>query len=303
MPADLTPGHDGLLPFQLELSGIRGRFVRLGATIDEILTGHAYPRAIGEQLGQMLLFAGGLAGGLKFDGTFSLQIKGDGIVRMMVADCSNDGRMRGYASYDAARLGSADQGVGIFGKALLALSVDQTRIGGEIQQGIVSLDGESLTDAMLAYFRNSEQIRTGIKLDLVRDPETGAWRGGAIVLQALPQAQGQSSQVTDELWNEAMIFLSTVTGEELTDPTIAAHDVLFRLFHEQGVRVYSTIGLRAQCSCSEARVIGMLRNFTPDALEEMRMEDGGIEVSCQFCNRLYSLPAAELSALFQAKQH
>ena len=303
MLGDLAPAADGMLPFQLERSGIRGRFVRLGPTIDEILTNHEYPLAIGEQLGQMLLFAGGLAGGLKFDGTFSLQVKGDGIVRMMVADCSNDGRMRGYASYNAARLGADDRGLAIFGKALLALSVDQTRVGGEIQQGIVSLEGTTLVDSMLTYFRDSEQIRTGIKLALLRDPASSAWRGGAILLQALPRSSAQTSQPTDDLWNEAMMFLATVSDAELALPSLAANDVLFSLFHEHGVRVYPTVRLRAQCSCSEVRVMGMLRTFTPEALDEMRLEHGGIEVSCQFCNRQYALPAEALDELAAAARH
>lgn len=297
LPTDL------LRPFQLEGSGLRGRFVRLGRTLDRVLEAHAYPEPVSRLLGELLVLTGGLAGGLKFDGMFSLQVRGDGPVGFMVADCTNHGRMRGYASFDADAIGAA-QGEGeLLGRGLLALTVDQTRIGGELQQGIVSLEGRTLTDAMLAYFRTSEQIRTAIKLAIARDPDTGGWHGGAIILQALPAAPGAAEEAALEAWREAMLLLETASEEELTGPDLDPDTVLYRLFHEIGVRVYHALPLEAGCSCNEARVRAMLARFPAATLAEMRLPDGSVEVTCQFCNRVYRFDEASIAALGAGRRH
>lgn len=297
-----VPPSDVLRPFQLEGSGLRGRFVRLGRTLDEVLEAHAYPEPVSRLLGELLVLAGGLAGGLKFDGTFSLQVRGDGPIGLMVADCTNFGRMRGYASFDAAAVAAAVAGSGLLGQGLMALTVDQRAVGGELQQGIVSLEGRTLTDAMLAYFRVSEQIRTGIKLAIDRDAGSRAWHGGGIILQALPTAPGADEDAALEAWREAMLLLETATSEELTGPGIDPDTVLYRLFHETGVRVYTALPLAAGCSCTEGRVRAMLASFPPATLAEMRLPDGRLEVTCQFCNRLYSFDEAALTELIAGRR-
>jgi len=304
-PMDLADrsSSDLLRPFQLESSGLRGRFVRLGRTLDRVLEAHAYPEPVSRLLGQLLVLAGGLAGGLKFDGMFSLQVRGDGPVGFMVADCTNHGRMRGYASFDAQAIDAASTERELLGEGLLALTVDQTRIGGELQQGIVSLEGRTLTDAMLAYFRTSEQIRTAIKLAIGRDPRSGGWHGGAIILQALPAAPGAAEEAAREAWQEAMLLLETASEAELTGPDLDPDTVLYRLFHETGVRVWDALPLEAGCSCTEARVRAMLERFPAATLAEMRLPDGRIEVTCQFCNRLYSFDEAAIAALAARRRH
>ena len=153
-----------------------------------MLKAHDYPPAVSDLLGQLLVLAGALAGGLKFAGRFSLQIRGDGPVRLLVADCTNDGEMRGYASFDAERIAAEPElrPMDLLGKGLLALTVDQRGDGGELQQGIVELGGDSLSDCMLNYFHRSEQVRTGIRVAVAQDPMSGRWHAGAIVMQALP---------------------------------------------------------------------------------------------------------------------
>ena len=304
-PMDLVDrsSSDLLRPFQLESSGLRGRFVRLGRTLDRVLEAHAYPEPVSRLLGQLLVLAGGLAGGLKFDGMFSLQVRGDGPVGFMVADCTNHGRMRGYASFDAQAIDAASTERELLGEGLLALTVDQTRIGGELQQGIVSLEGRTLPDAMLAYFRTSEQIRTAIKLAIGRDPRSGGWHGGAIILQALPAAPGAEEEAAREAWQEAMLLLETASEAELTGPDLDPDAVLYRLFHETGVRVWDALPLEAGCSCTEARVRAMLERFPAATLAEMRLPDGRIEVTCQFCNRLYSFDEAAIAALAARRRH
>ncbi len=300
-----VPSVDLLRPFQLERSQLRGRFVRLGGTVDYVLKAHDYPPAVSDLLGQLLVLAGALAGGLKFAGRFSLQIRADGPVRLLVADCTNDGEMRGYASFDAERVAamSPERPMDLLGKGLLALTVDQRGDGGELQQGIVELGGETLSDCMLNYFHRSEQVRTGIRVAVAQSPLDGRWLAGAIVMQALPVTDPRRLHDAEEDWRRAMILLGTATDDELLDPTLRPDDLLFRLFHEDGVRVFTPLALAPGCGCDEERVWNMLASFPLDDLESMRQEDGGITVTCQFCSRIYAFDQARLSELLAPRRH
>ena len=300
-----VPSVDLLRPFQLERSQLRGRFVRLGGTVDYVLKAHDYPPAVSDLLGQLLVLAGALAGGLKFAGRFSLQIRADGPVRLLVADCTNDGEMRGYASFDAERLAamSPERPMDLLGKGLLALTVDQRGDGGELQQGIVELGGETLSDCMLNYIHRSEQVRTGIRVAVAQSPLDGRWLAGAIVMQALPVTDPRRLHDAEEDWRRAMILLGTATDDELLDPTLRPDDLLFRLFHEDGVRVFTPLALAPGCGCDEERVWNMLASFPLDDLESMRQEDGGITVTCQFCSRIYAFDQARLSELLAPRRH
>jgi molecular chaperone Hsp33 len=302
--AAAPPTVDLLRPFQLERSQLRGRFVRLGGTVDYVLKAHDYPPAVSDLLGQLLVLAGALAGGLKFAGRFSLQIRADGPVRLLVADCTNDGEMRGYASFDPARIPAAPgRPMDLLGKGLLALTVDQRGDGGELQQGIVELGGDTLSDCMLAYFHRSEQVRTGIRVAVARHPADGRWLAGAIVMQALPVTDPRRLADAEEDWRRAMILLGSATDDELVDPDLRPDDLLFRLFHEDGVRVFTPLPLAPGCSCDEQRVWNMLASFPLDDLEGMRQEDGSITVTCQFCSRAYAFDRDRLSRLLAPRRH
>jgi molecular chaperone Hsp33 len=301
-----VPNVDLLRPFQLERSHLRGRLVRLGGTVDYVLKAHDYPASVSDLLGQLLVLAGALAGGLKFDGRFSLQIRADGPVRLLVADCTNGGEMRGYASFDAERVAEvADDGppMALLGGGLLALTVDQRASGGEVSQGIVELGGDTLADCMLNYFHRSEQVRTGIRVAVGRDPVTDRWHAGAIVMQALPAADQRQLPEAEDDWRRAMVLLGTASDEELLDPLLRPDDLLFRLFHEDGVRVFTPLALNPGCGCDEERVWNMLASFPLDDVEGMRQEDGGITVTCQFCSRVYRFGQDRLGALLAPRRH
>ena len=301
-----VPNLDLLLPFQLERSHLRGRLVRLGGTVDYVLKAHDYPPAVSDLLGQLLVLAGALAGGLKFDGRFSLQIRADGPVRLLVADCTNGGEMRGYASFDAERvaeLADDEPRMALLGGGLLALTVDQRASGGEVSQGIVELGGDTLADCMLNYFHRSEQVRTGIRVAVGRDPVTDRWHAGAIVMQALPAADQRQLPEAEDAWRRAMVLLGTASDEELLDPLLRPDDLLFRLFHEDGVRVFTPLALNPGCGCDEERVWNMLQSFPLDDLEGMRQDDGGITVTCQFCSRVYRFDQDRLGALLTPRRH
>jgi molecular chaperone Hsp33 len=294
---------DNLLrPFQLERSALRGRVVRLGALVDRVLTRHDYPEPVGRMLGELFVLAATLAGGLKFNGTFSLQIQSEGPVSLMLADCTNEGAMRGYARYDEARLAhiSGTDVQALLGHGRLAFTVDQNQLG-QAYQGIVELSGPTLTDCMQAYFRQSEQLKTGLKIavDRIADIDGTHWRAGGIMIQRLADEARDESSAEQALedWRRTMLLLGTATAAELVDPHLAPERLLLHLFQEEGVRVFTPHGLRFGCRCSRERVETMLRRFPEHELEDMRDDDGDVVVTCQFCNIDFRFDDAQLARL------
>ncbi|MCB2010976.1 MAG: Hsp33 family molecular chaperone HslO [Geminicoccaceae bacterium] len=303
MPAQ-TPFIDTLRPFQIERSSLRGRAVRLDAVINRVLGSHGYPDTVSPLLGELMVLAAGFAGALKFEGTFSLQLRGDGPVSLMVADVSNAGEMRGHASFDAAgvKATGGEDPVGLaqlLGKGVMALTVDQSRAGGQVYQGIVELGGRTLQEAMLAYFQQSEQVPTGIRSAVRLDPRDGRWRGGAVIVQAMP-GDGPVEASADERkedWQRAMLLLETLRDDELVDPALSLDDLLMRLFHEDGVRVFEPLDLDFACSCSIERVENMLRTFEIADFDDMRDDRGCVQVTCEFCSESYTIDNARLDEI------
>jgi len=299
---------DLLRPFQLERAALRGRLVRLGATVDRVLTQHDYPEPVSRHLGELLVLTATLAGALKFEGTFSLQIKSSGPISLMLADVTNDGDLRGYAQYDAEKAAAApsDDVPGLFGEGYLALTVQQPEVG-DAYQGIVDLSGESLTACMQTYFRQSEQVQTGLRIavDRVAEGDRRRWRAGGIMVQRLPgeTLPGYEHVPSDDDWRRIMLLLSTATADELVDPHLPMDNLLLRLFHEEGVRVFQPLQISASCRCSRERVEMLLRAFPEDDLEDMKLDNGDVEVTCQFCNRTYRFDESELARLRAARTH
>mgnify|MGYP003694351745 CR=1 FL=1 len=302
--SDLPP-DDLVQPFRIDPFALRGRLVRLGPTIDRILSQHAYPEPVAAMLGEAITLAVMLAGALKYDGIFTLQTKGDGPIKLMVADVSTAGAVRGYAQYDAAKLDAALGGArpalrsvpGLVGSGYIAFTVDQGE-DTDRYQGIVELAGSTLAECAQHYFRQSEQIQAGIKLSVGRAGRGGSWRGGGLMLQRVPP-EGGYGVIADDVedgWRRAMVLMSSATAEELVDPDLPPRRLLFRLFHEDGVRVYDTHPLEARCRCSRERIEGILRLFSPSELEEMR-EEGVTTVTCEFCNQRYVFDEADLERL------
>jgi molecular chaperone Hsp33 len=300
-------GDNLLRPFQLEQSALRGRLVRLGDLVDRVLTRHDYPEPVSRLLGELFVLAATLAGGLKFRGTFSLQVRSAGPVSLMIADCTNDGAMRGYAKFDPARVAAAPQANlrDLLGDGQLVLTVDQSE-DGQAYQGIVELSGDTLTECMQAYFRQSEQLKTGLKIavDRVEERRGRRWRAGGIMVQRLAEqvAEGREAQMEED-WRRTMLLLGSATEGELVDPHLAPERLLLRLFHEEGVRVFQPLDLCFRCRCSRQRVEVMLRRFPPDDLEDMKQADGHLVVTCEFCNTAFRFGEAELACLHQGVRH
>ena len=293
----MTIADDLILPFQIEAQGLRGRLVRLGPLADEILHRHAYPAPVAQLLAEMLALSGLLAGALKYDGVFTLQTSGNGPVRLMVADMTSAGAMRGYAQFDASRLppGTEASVPKLLGAGYLAFTVDQGPHT-ERYQGIVELTGATLADCVHHYFRQSEQLDSVVKVAAGRAP--GGWRAGALMLQRLPPAQGAADEVEDG-WRRALAFMASSTEQELLDERLAPNDLLYRLFHEDGVRVFTQSKLRPGCRCSRERVERVLRSLPANELETFKI-DGLITVTCEFCSARYEFSDGEIAALRHA---
>lgn len=298
-----TPFHialddDLIQPFQLETTAFRGRLVRLGASLDEIFGKHDYPAPVARLLSEALALAGALAGALKYDGIFTLQTKGDGPVGMMVADVTSAGDVRGYAQFDRARVAAVAEDADLptlLGKGYLAFTVDQGEHT-ERYQGIVELLGTTLAECTQHYFRQSEQLVTGLSVTARR--VGGHWRAGALMLQRLAEGAANLASATVEAddWQRSMVLMGTVTADELVDPQLTAHTLLFRLFHEEGVRAFAPVRVRHACRCSRERVETVLRTLPAEDVEHMKV-DGVITATCEFCSTAYRFTDADVAAL------
>jgi molecular chaperone Hsp33 len=287
---------DLILPFQIEAPGLRGRLLRLGPLADEILNRHAYPAPVARLLAEMLALAGLLAGALKYEGVFTLQAAGKGPVRLMVADVSSGGTLRGYAQFDAARLPDAPDASlpHLVGAGHLAFTVDQGDFT-DRYQGIVDLAGATLTDCVHHYFRQSEQLQCALRVAVSNN--AGAWRAGALMLQRLPPAADSlEADAAEDGWRRALAFMASVRDGELTDAALAPESLLFRLFHEDGVRVFRAHPLVAGCRCSQERVERMLRAMPADELEAMQADEVSV-ITCEFCSRQYRFDRASIARL------
>ena len=298
---------DAVLPFQTVRSHMFGRVVRLSGTLDRILTRHDYPHAVSVALGEALLLTALLGTGLKFEGRLILQTKTDGPLNFLVADFETPGNMRGYASFDAARAqameaaAQTDQGR-LLGKGHLALTIDPGR-DMDRYQGIVALEENTLSEAAMTYFRQSDQLPTFVRLAVARErvADGWRWRAGGLLLQHLAHEGGRSSDELaaaeergsllgeeDDHWRRVTLLAATVEDHELVDPSLSPERLLYRLFHEEGVRVDVARPISEYCKCSRERVLDFLHQFGAAELADMREADGTISVTCEFCSTRYA---------------
>lgn len=289
------PSDDLVLPFQAEQADVLGRLVKLGPTVDTILSRHAYPEPVSRLLGEAVALTALLGASLKSDGKLILQATTDGPVDLLVADYQVPGELRGYARFDTERLAALDEDddAALLGHGHLAMTIDRGQ-DTERYQGVVPLEGESLTEAADTYFRQSEQLPTFIRLAVARHYRAGngdgswTWRAGGLLVQKLTREGGVSSPKDfEEDWHRAKALAETVEDHELLDPMLTADRLLYRLFHEEQVRVYRAIPLETYCSCSRERVEELLERFSAEDIAEMTV-DGEVWVTCEFCNARYS---------------
>ena len=280
----------GVTPFFLPRRPVRGRLVRLGPLADALLTRHDNHTVVTALTGQALALAAALSTALKFQGSFSLQAKGDGPVRLLLADCTDTGALRGYAQTNAERLealladDASPSAAALLGKGFLAFTVDPGT-GGDRHQGIVTIAGASLAEMALHYFSTSEQLRCLVRLAC--DRTENGWRAAAFVLEKIAGAGGidpeMSEDAQEEEWRTATILAATLTDAELLDNGLEPERLLYRLFHAEGVVIDRARALSFGCRCSRARLAGILEGFSADDLDHMAV-DGDIVMTCEFCN-------------------
>lgn len=310
MTADKLP--DFVLPFEVKPLGIRGRVVRLGPVIDDILARHDYPPPVSGLLAQGVALTALLGSAMKFEGKFILQTKTDGPVSMLVADYVAPNGVRGTARFATPAALEGLNEKQLLGAGYLAMTVDQGA-NMERYQGIVPLGDNTLADAAHTYFMQSEQIPTRLRLAAgplsVKGDKAAHWRAGAILIQHLPREGGMSAiphssgdvpegheeNVSEhDDWVKARLLLDTVEDHELLDPTLSAEELLYRLYHEDGVTVYPAAQLARHCTCSAGAVETMLKNFTAEERAGM-VQDGEIAVTCEFCSTRYSFSPSQFA--------
>jgi molecular chaperone Hsp33 len=304
---------DEALPFQLDTLGVRGRLVRLGPALDAIIERHGYPLAVARPLAEAMVLCATLATSLKYDGIFTLQISGDGPIRLLVTDLTTDGALRGYAQFDSWKLaialgaGNSEAPDGyvpkLFGQGRLSFTVDQ---GQHTQryQGVVPLEGPTLADCAHTYFRQSEQLPTGIKISAQRRVTNGTahWRAAALMVQQMPEFDAGRIDVDREQreddWRRAVILMASATESEMLDPGLPAETLLFRLFHQEKARQFARRPFVARCRCSRERIDGVLRSFRREELDDLRDPSGKVAVKCEFCSTEYGYDDSDLDRIY-----
>ncbi|MFP5441162.1 MAG: Hsp33 family molecular chaperone HslO [Gammaproteobacteria bacterium] len=267
--------------FLFEALAVRGELVCLEQAVQGVLDKHDYPAPLQALLGEALAAAVLLAGTLKLNGLLSLQAKGDGAVRLLMAECTHEGDLRAIARWDG-EVPDAPL-VHLLGDGHLAITIEPA--GGQRYQGIVPLDGLSLAECIEHYFAQSEQLAT--RLWLV----TGNGRAAGLLLQELPAAGGVSRDADG--WNRLCRLTDTLTAPELLG--LPPETLLQRLYHEEDVRVFDADAFRFRCSCSRERMLAALQSLGREELQSILDEqDGALETVCQFCNEKRRYTAAEL---------
>jgi len=296
-----TPtSENSVTVFQLDGQPVRGRAVTMGSALNKAL-GTRYPDVVARLLGEAMLISAIVAQSLKFDGRLVIQCHGtnEGAVSLLMSDCTTDGHVRGYARWDEAslkelKLDNRNPGAeDLLGGGTFSMTIDQ---GPDMDQyqGLSAIEGARLSDCAEHYFKQSEQIPTEIRLVCGQLQEPGkdpVWRGGGVMIQKI--AEDVTRGDTVEAWDTARALFQTLSDAELLDPELSQNDLLYRLFHEDGVRVVETSPIEAKCKCSRERLENTLKSFEKEALADMA-ENGVIDANCEFCDTTYEFAIADL---------
>ena len=296
-----TPADDLAAAFQIEGWPVRGRLVRLGASVDAVLSAHDYPEPVAALLGEACALAALVGSSLKFEGRLIVQAQGDGPVRYVVADYDTSGALRGFCRFDPDEVAAASSGFArpgaqtLLGRGVFIMTLDR---GPDFErtQGITPIEGESLSLCAEHYFEQSEQVPTKVRLAVgsVASEAGFGWRAGGAMIQVIASDDARGS--TEEVWERSRALFATLGDDELIDPTITPETLLFRLFHEDGVRLEDARRLRAHCRCSADRIGAVLGSFSAEERADMIEPDGKIHVTCEYCATVYHLEPDAIGA-------
>ncbi len=308
-PVSMEAQDDRLLPFAVDRLDLRGRLVRLGPTVDAILSHYDYPPLVARALGEAVALTALLGSVLESHGRFQLQTRSDGAIDMLVVDYDAPGQLRGFARFDLARAEAARSTAELLGRGHMALTIEREEDAARYQ-GVVALDGEGLAEAAHQYFRQSEQIPSFVRLAVaeVVTPRGTSWRAGGLLLQYLPSSGSRARDLPPgdappdmelpdfdeaDAWTEGQALAATLQDHELVDPDLSGERLLYRLFHERGVKVFTERALAEFCRCSDQKVENLIRSFSAEERGHMVGDDGRIGVTCEFCGALRSYEPAQ----------
>lgn len=287
--------------FQLDGTDVRGRAVHMGDALQQAIGTGRYPDEVAKLLGEAMMTAAIVARALKFKGRLIIQCHGtnDGAVSLLMADCTTEGNIRGYARWDEEqlkmiKLENRNPGADtLLGGGTFSMTIDQ---GPDMDQyqGLAEITGASLAESAEHYFAQSEQVPTRMKLACgqVQIPgQAPIWRGGGIMMQRIAGDSARGD--TDESWTTSRALFDTISDAELIDPDLSQDDLLYRLFHESGVRIMDRAPVTAKCACSRERLMATLKSFDKDAVKDMA-ENGEIVAACEFCAENYVFPLEDI---------
>ena len=277
---------DSLQRFLLEGTPVRGEIVRLDATWRAVLERREYPKPLEQLLGEMMAAGALLSATLKFDGALIMQMQGDGPVRLLVVEVTSEHTMRATAKWEGDIASGGIQSLLGDGKFVITIAPES---GKQAYQGIVSLDGDTVSEVLEHYMATSEQLDT--RLWLASDES----QAGGMLLQRLPE----HPEYDEDAWNRATTIGETITKQELL--TLSARDIVHRLYHEEDIRLFEERATAFRCSCTRDRVTAMLRLLGRDEVQSILSERDRVEVACEFCGRQYVFDAVDSEQVFASE--
>ena len=305
MPTQNNQNFDTCVSFFIDNGAYQGRLIRMSSVLDTIIGKHCYPRPVAAVVAESTVLAAMLASTLKYEGLFTLQTQSNGAVSMVVVDVTSEGKIRACASFDEEHLkqnqelrktsGEIEAAPHLMGKGHLAFTVDQGP-NTELYQGIVDLQGINLTEYALRYFKQSEQIDTDLKLFLqAPEGESGSWLAAGIMLQKMPLKGGNESspEEMEEAWNEAKVFMESLTQDEVFDAELTSEQLLHRLFHANNLSISKCKNYSFGCRCSREKLLQTLSTFSEDDINAM-LENNKVTATCHFCSEKYVFDKGEL---------
>ncbi len=306
MPTQNKQNFDSCVSFFIDNGAYQGRLIRMNNVLNNILSKHQYPRPVAAVVAESTVLAAMLSSMLKYEGLFTLQTQSNGIISVIVADITSEGKVRACAKFDEERLkhsqglrktsGQIEAAPHLMGGGHLAFTVDQGAKT-DLYQGIVDLQGKTLAECALRYFKQSEQIDTDLKLFLkAPEGESESWLAGGIMLQKMP-LKGGTAELTEEeqqaAWEEAKIFMQSLSDDELFNADLSSADLLHRLFHGNNLQISNCKNYHFGCRCNRDKLLQTLSTFSNDDLDAMT-EDGKITATCHFCSEKYIFDREEL---------
>jgi len=304
MDHDPSPYGDFVLPFDIAKCGVRGRLVRLDAASARALGAHILPEPAARVTGEMVALGALLGTALKLDGRLTIQTKGDGPLDLVTADYygadeTRDRGVRGFARLDADRFAALEAPAfeKLAGRGALAITIEP-RLGGKTYQGIVELSPDGIGASAETYFAQSEQLPTVIRLAaaplyVAGDPAP-RWRAGGMMLQMTPESAKQGQETQSDDWDRLSLLLKTVEDLELVDTSLKPETLLWRLFHEDEVRVAPPERVIFRCDCDTSRITQILKRYTPQEREGLADADGIIRARCEFCGKSHEIGPEKL---------